>query len=131
MNSTQINVAVVDDDPSICKSLERLLRASGFAPLTYLSAEAFLQDRPRVIVDCMILDIHLGSMSGFELQKQLAAAGELPPIIFITADEEPDTSERARQAGCIACFRKPFLGRKLLETIRSEVAEKKSINNLD
>jgi FixJ family two-component response regulator len=122
MNPSVIRVAVVDDDPSICKSLERLLRASGFAPLTYSSAEAFLQDRPRVIVDCMILDIHLGGMSGFELQKQLAAAGELAPIIFITADEKPDTPERARQAGCVACFRKPFRGGKLMETIRSAVA---------
>jgi len=123
MNPTVINVAVVDDDPSICKSLGRLLRASGFAPLTYSSAEAFLQDRPRVIVDCMILDIHLGGMSGFELQKQLAALGSTLPIIFITADEDPDTPEMARQAGCVAYFRKPFPGRKLMETIRRAVAE--------
>jgi|SRR6266496_464838 FixJ family two-component response regulator len=122
MNPSVIHVAVVDDDPSICKSLERLLRASGFAPLTYLSAEAFLQDPTSVTFDCMILDIHLGGMSGFELQKQLVAAGSAPPIIFITADEEPDTPERARQAGCVACFRKPFPGRELVETIRSAVA---------
>lgn len=122
MTTGMINVAVVDDDASVCRALERLLRASGFAPLTYSSAEAFLQDRPSVIVDCMILDIHLAGMSGFELQKRLAAAGELAPIIFITADEEPDTPERARQAGCVACFRKPFPGQKLMETIRSAVA---------
>jgi len=122
MTAGTINVAIVDDDASVCRALERLLRASGFAPLTYLSAEAFLQDRSRVIVDCMILDIHLGGMSGFELQKQLAAAGEPPPIIFITADEDPDTPELARQAGCVAYFRKPFPGHKLMETIRSAVA---------
>ncbi len=122
MNLSVIHVAIVDDDPSICKSLERLLRASGFAPLTYSSAEAFLQDRPRVIVDCMILDIHLGGMSGFELQKQLAAAGSAPPIILITAVDDPDTPELARQAGCVAYFRKPFTGDKLMETIRSAVA---------
>jgi len=124
MNPTLINVAVVDDDPSTCRSLERLLRASGFAPLTYSSAEAFLLDRTRVVVDCMILDIHLGGMSGFELQKQVAAMGAAPPIIFITADEDPDTPERAREAGCVACFRKPFPGRKLVETIRIAVAER-------
>ena len=122
MTAVTINVAIVDDDASVCRALERLLRASGFAPLTYLSAEAFLLDRPRVIVDCMILDIHLGGMSGFELQKQLAATGSAPPIIFITADEDPDTPELARQAGCVAYFRKPFTGNKLMETIRSAVA---------
>ena len=123
MTAVTINVAVVDDDASVCRALERLLRASGFAPLTYSSAEAFLQDRPGVIVDCMILDIHLGGMSGFELQKQLAALGSTLPIIFITADEDPDTPEMARQAGCVAYFRKPFPGRKLMETIRRAVAE--------
>ena len=120
MTVDTINVAVVDDDASVCRALERLLRASGFAALTYSSAEAFLLDRPRV--DCMILDIHLGGMSGFELQKQLAAAGEPPPIIFITADEDPDTPELARQSGCVAYFRKPFPGHQLMETIRSAVA---------
>jgi FixJ family two-component response regulator len=121
---SELPSVIVDDDASVCRALARLLRASGFAPLTYSSAEAFLQNRPRVIVDCMILDIHLGGMSGFELQKQLAAAGSVPPIIFITADEDPDNSELARQAGCVACFRKPFPGHKLMETIRSAVAEK-------
>lgn len=122
MNARSVNVAVVDDDSSYCRALERLLRAYGFTPLIYSSAEVFLRDSARPRVDCMILDIHLDGMSGFALQNQLAQAGSPPPIIFITADEEADTPERARQAGCIECLRKPFAGKLLLKAIRRAIA---------
>jgi FixJ family two-component response regulator len=122
MNPRSINVAVVDDDSSYCRALERLLRAYGFTPLIYSSAEVFLGDSARPRVDCMILDIHLGGMSGFALQNQLAQSGSVPPIIFITADEGPDTPERARQAGCVECLQKPFAGKSLLEAVTRAVA---------
>lgn len=122
MNPRSINVAVVDDDSSYCRALERLLRAYGFTPLIYSSAEVFLRDSARPRVDCMILDIHLDGMSGFALQHQLAQAGSVPPIIFITADEGTDTPERARQAGCVECLQKPFAGKSLLAAVRRAVA---------
>jgi FixJ family two-component response regulator len=122
MNPRSINVAVVDDDSSYCRALERLLRAYGFTPLIYSSAEVFLRDSARPRVDCMILDIHLDGMSGFALQHQLAQASSVPPIIFITADEGPDTPERARQAGCVECLQKPFAGKSLLEAVMRAVA---------
>ena len=121
MNPRSINVAVVDDDSSYCRALERLLRAYGFTPLIYSSAEVFLRDSTRPRVDCMILDIHLDGMSGFALQQQLAQASSVPPIIFITADEGPDTPERARQAGCVECLQKPFTGKSLLEAIKRAI----------
>lgn len=122
MNARSINVAVVDDDSSYRRAIERLLRAYGFTPLIYSSAELFLRDSARARVDCLILDIHLDGMSGFALQNQLAQTGSAPPIIFITADEGPDTLDRARQAGCVACFNKPFAGKDLLEAIRRTIA---------
>jgi FixJ family two-component response regulator len=121
MHERSINVAVVDDDSSYCKALERLLRAYGFTPLIYSSAELFLRDSARPRVDCLILDIHLDGMSGFALQYQLAQAGSVPPTIFITADEGPDTSERARQAGCVEFLQKPFAGKSLLEAVRRAI----------
>ena len=122
MNRRSINVAVVDDDSSYCRALERLLRAYGFTPLIYSSAELFLRDSVHPRVDCMILDIHLDGMSGFALQNQLAQAGSVPPIIFMTADEGPDTLERARQAGCVEFLTKPFVGKSLLEAVERAVA---------
>ena len=122
MNTRSVNVAVVDDDGSYCRALERLLRAYGFTPLIYSSAEVFLRDSARPRVDCMILDIHLDGVSGFALQNQLAQAGSIPPIIFITADEEPDTLERARQARGVECLHKPFAGKSLVEAITRAIA---------
>lgn len=122
MHERSVNVAVVDDDSSYCRALERLLRAHGFTPLIYSSAELFLRDSARPRVDCLVLDIHLDGMSGFALQEQLAQAGAVPPIIFITADERPDTPARARQPGCVGYLQKPFPGKSLLEAVRRAVA---------
>ena len=121
MSADKINVAVVDDDGSFCRALGRLLRAAGFEPAMYPSAEAFLQDVTRAGVDCLVLDIHLGGMSGFDLQKHLAASGSAPPIIFMTGHEELETPELARRAGCVAFLRKPFAGSSLLDAIRQAV----------
>ena len=85
MTPNKINVVIVDDDASVCRALERLLRAAGFHSLSYSTAEAFLRDASRARVDCLVLDIHLGRESGFDLQTRLAATGAVPPIIFITA----------------------------------------------
>lgn len=124
MSAEKINVAVVDDDGSICRALGRLLRAAGFEPTMYPSAEAFLRDVPRAGVDCLVLDIHLGGMSGFDLQRHLAETGAAPPIIFMTGHEEPEAPELARRAGCVAFLRKPFAGDSLLEAIKQAVAAK-------
>jgi FixJ family two-component response regulator len=126
MSAEKINVAVVDDDGSFCRALGRLLRAAGFAPVMYPSAEAFLQDATRTGMDCLVLDIHLGGMSGFDLQKHLAETGSPPPIIFMTGHEEPETPELARRAGCVAFLRKPFVGSSLLDAIRRAVEARPS-----
>jgi FixJ family two-component response regulator len=74
-------VAVVDDDESLNRSLARLLRASGIHPVTYLSAESFLDDAKRPEFDCLILDIQLGGISGIELCERLAATGSTTPVV--------------------------------------------------
>ena len=78
-------IAVVEDDESLCRSLSRLLRASGYQPVSYLSAEAFLNDAKRPAFDCLIADIQLGGISGIELSKMLADSGSVTPVIFLTA----------------------------------------------
>lgn len=93
--SDTLYVAVVDDDEGVCRSLGRLLRAAGFQPITYLSAEAFLADRKRPVFDCLVLDIQLEGLSGIELGQRLAAAGSTTPLVFITAHDEPEIRERA------------------------------------
>jgi FixJ family two-component response regulator len=57
---------------------------------------------------CLLLDIHLGAISGIELQRRLAAWGSKWPVIFITASDDEATRNQAMDAGCIAYFRKPL-----------------------
>jgi FixJ family two-component response regulator len=119
MSSGQpLYVAVVDDDENICRSFGRLLRAAGMHPVTYISAEAFLADTKRPLFDCLVLDVHLGGMSGIELGRQLAAGARSAPFICITAHDDPDTRSEAAAAGCSALFRKTDPGALVLEAIR-------------
>ena len=92
-------MAVVDDDTSLCKALRRLLSAWEMRAVTYPSAEAFLEDFPPPPLDCLILDIQLGGMSGFDLEEELRETGCVVPVIFITAQdvaENPRASARDR-----------------------------------
>jgi len=120
-SSGKIYVAVVDDDESLCRSLARLLLAAGIQPISYPSAEAFLADTKHPRFDCVVLDIQLPGISGLELQKQLAAASAAPPVIFITAHDDPTARDQARVAGCAGYFRKTDAGSEVLEAIRRAV----------
>src|SRR6267154_2591933 len=100
-NCNKVNVAIVDDDASLCKAMSRFLAAVGIESATYPSAESFLNSRSGSEPDCLVLDIQLGGMSGFELQGRLAAAGKTLPIIFITAHDEPQIRQRAERSGCV------------------------------
>jgi FixJ family two-component response regulator len=68
-------IAVVDDDTSMLKSIERPLGAYGFSTKGFASAEAFLELDASADVDCLLVDIHLGGMSGIELRHRLKASG--------------------------------------------------------
>jgi FixJ family two-component response regulator len=113
----QKTVAVVDDDPSVLKAIERLLAAHRFQVVVSPSAEAFLANASSKDADCLVLDIHLDKMSGFELRRQLADCGWTIPIIFITAFDDERTYQEALKAGCIDYLRKPFPSRLLLAAI--------------
>jgi FixJ family two-component response regulator len=119
MSTTErLYVAVVDDDEHFCRSLGRLLRAAGMQSITYASAEAFLADTKQPRFDCLVLDVHLGGMSGVELGRRLAAEGDHAPFICITAHDDPEARARAEAAGCAAFFRKTHSGADLLDAIR-------------
>ena len=113
-----IYVAVVDDDESLCRSFGRLLRTSGFQPVTYASAEALLQDTKRPRFDCLVLDIQLGGMSGLELRRRLAAVKDSTPVVFITAHDDPEVQAQALATGCAGYFRKTDSGADVVAAIR-------------
>lgn len=115
-------IGIVDDDASILRALKRLLGASGFEVETYASAEEYLALEHPERIDCLLLDIHLGGLSGFELQERLTAARVATPIIFITALDDAPTRERARRAGAVEYLPKPLDEQSLLGAIRGALA---------
>jgi len=116
-----IYVAVVDDDASVCRSFSRLLRATGFQPVTYASAEALLEDTKRPQFDCLVLDIQLGGMSGMELRQYLVDVRDLTPVIFITGFDDPEMRAQALASGCAGFFKKTDPAQVVLECIRHTV----------
>jgi FixJ family two-component response regulator len=108
----------VEDDAGMSKAIGRLLRAAGYEPVVFSSAEDLLQTDAGNSAACFVLDIHLPGLSGFELQRRLAASGRKPRVIFITAHDDASTRDEAQRQGCIAYLRKPFDGSALLEAIR-------------
>ena len=92
-------VVIVEDDCGMRQALGRLLRLAGYAPLAYESAEAFMDDGgARRAATCLILDVQLPGISGFELRERLARDGRAVPVIFVTAYDEPETRQHAPPA---------------------------------
>jgi FixJ family two-component response regulator len=112
-------IAVIEDDPSMLQGLIRLLSAHGFRVEKFTSAESFLDDIAICEAKCLVVDIHLGGISGIDLRRQLAASGRNLPVIFMTAIDSDATREDALEAGCIAYLRKPFLAKLLIDAINS------------
>ena len=107
-------VAVVDDDDAVRRALGRLLRVTGHQVRTYASAEEFLGAVPSG-VDCLVLDVYLGGMNGYDLHSLLTTAGQSPPTVFVTAHDDVKAGMSLRADG--ECLRKPFDDDHLLGAI--------------
>ena len=115
-------VYVVDDDASLLRALRRLLAAGGFRVCTFSSAEEFLESAAATPA-CLVLDVHLGGLSGLDLQERLLAAGRRIPVVFITAHDDAVTRERARRAGAVDYLRKPFNDESLIAGIKRALGD--------
>ena len=111
------SIAVVEDDPSMLRGLSRLLSAHGFRVDGFASAESFLDSLAQCEAACLVVDIHLGGISGIDLKRKLVASGNDFPVIFMTAVDSEATRQAAVDAGCVAYLRKPFLSKLLVEAI--------------
>jgi FixJ family two-component response regulator len=114
-------VFVVDDDISVRKSLEVLIRRKGWQPETFESAQEFL-GRPRPLVpSCVILDLSLPDLNGLEVQKKIAQEHAGMPIIFISGCGDIPTTVQAMKAGAVDFLVKPFSNDVLLGAIRESL----------
>jgi FixJ family two-component response regulator len=114
-------ISIVDDDPSVRRALGRLVEVAGFDVQTYASGAQALDGGLSSDVACLVVDVYLGDMTGFELSRRLAARGLTAPTIFITAHDDALTHAEARRAGAAAYFTKPVDGELLVDAINAAI----------
>jgi FixJ family two-component response regulator len=115
-------VYVVDDDPSVLKSLERLLRSAGYEAKTFKSAVELLDFQHPDAPGCLILDVKMPELSGLELQENLAGREIAFPVVFLTGHGTVPMSVRAMKAGAVDFLQKPFLESDLLDIVSGAIA---------
>lgn len=120
-------ISVVDDDESVRESLPDMLKEFGFAVQVFASAEAFLAGASFDTTQCLILDINLPGMNGFELKRELSRRDCSIPVIFISAKTDAVIHARALAEGAVNCLSKPFSEAALLDAVQSALRIKKRI----
>jgi FixJ family two-component response regulator len=111
------SVFIVDDDESVRTSLKLLVESAGHHCVTFKSAKEFIQSGSMKDVDCLLLDIRMPGIGGFELQEYLATSETHTPVIFITGHDRFGMEEKAMKLGAVGYLRKPFDDQALLNAI--------------
>jgi FixJ family two-component response regulator len=110
-------VAVLDDEPEMRKALRRLLTCRGFRVEEYERGEDLLAALGSHPLDCLLLDLHMTGMNGFDVLEAFLSRHSTLPVIIITAHDEPGTAERVRALGASAYLKKPVDRDALLSAI--------------
>ena len=118
-------VFIVDDDVSVRESLELLIRDENWKPVTFASAQEFLDHPRKRVPSCLVLDLSLPGLNGLELQKQLGVENSAMPIIFITGHGDVPQSVQAMKAGALEFLTKPINHDALLSAIRNALQRSK------
>ena len=109
-------IAIVDDDASARRSLLQVVESAGYKAETFASAREFLAWLPHGQAACLILDVHMDELSGFDLNDRLKV-----PIVFITGHDDAPTLARIERSTVAGHLRKPFDRRTVLDTIHRVV----------
>jgi FixJ family two-component response regulator len=118
-------VFVVDDDASVQKSLERLLRSVGLQVEVFSTAQDFLLNAAHEGPCCLVLDVRMPGLSGLELQEKMVSKGIMMPIIFITGHGNIPMSVKAIKAGAVDFLEKPFDEQVLLDAVHKAIENHK------
>jgi FixJ family two-component response regulator len=113
----QSKAYVIDDDKSVRKAFERLLRSANLEVETFASVEEFINGEPEGENTCIVVDIRMPGLTGFDLQRELSSRGIRMPVIVISASDDAQIREQARRLGAAAFFRKPIDDQALLDAI--------------
>jgi FixJ family two-component response regulator len=118
-------IAVVDDDESVRRALERVLRAAGMDAETYSCGRDLVADVVRLDPDCVVLDLQMPGLDGFETQARLREASAEIPIVVLTAYDGEGASDRAIRAGAAAFLQKPVDSRVLLDAVFAAIERRR------
>ena len=124
LNKKQI--FIVDDDESVCRALSVLLVTYGFTVDTFTCAEDFFRAVPNSALGCLLLDIHMPGLDGWETQQRLLKSGSSRPVIIMSADKNGELNEGALKTGAVGFLQKPFNGQALVDLINIAVEKKGS-----
>jgi FixJ family two-component response regulator len=116
-------VFIVDDDPSVRKSVTRLLESSGYAVEAFASAREFLAREPHPGPSCLVLDVRMPGLTGLELQERLVAGGRQMSIVFVTGHVDVPQSVQAMKVGAVDLLTKPVDAKDLLAAVQRSVAK--------
>jgi FixJ family two-component response regulator len=116
-------IAVIDDDPSMRRALERLLRAAGYRVTAHASGAEFLTAFETSRPACVLLDVHMPETSGFDVLESLRARAYDRAVLMLTADHDPRTRDRAMTLGATAFLLKPFDDARLLDAIQAALQD--------
>ena len=114
-------VAVVDDEESVRRALERLLRSAGFVVETYPSGAEFLLSLPEHQPACVVLDLHMPDLGGLDVQLLIQRERFNVPVVVITGHDTPETRSRVIERGARAYLRKPVDDKQLLAAIHEAI----------
>jgi FixJ family two-component response regulator len=112
-------ISIIDDDPSVRKATDGLVRSLGYRSLTFASAEDFLESDHIEDTSCVITDVQMPGLSGVELQSVLNARGARLPMIFITAFPEDRIRRSVLEAGAVGFLSKPFEEAVLIDYLQT------------
>ena len=122
MTQEQAKIYVIDDDESVRKAFKRLLRSVNLDVEIFSSAEEFLKTQKSEKNSCIIIDFRMPGLTGFDLQRRLKDQGVRIPVIVISASDDAQVREQARELGAVAFFRKPIDDQALLDAIDWAIA---------
>ena len=122
-------ISIVDDDQSVVEAMVSLIESLGYKAKGFRSAEDFLKSRQLLNSACLILDVLMPSIDGFELQRRLVARNYRIPIIFITSFDSDDVRIRAFQAGAVEFLCNPFSQESLFQAVRSALVNQHDIQH--
>ena len=110
-------IYILDDDQSVLRSLKLLMVSYGFAVDVFSSAGEFFSVVPNTAPGCLILDIHMVGLNGWDTLRRLTDTGSELPVIVITADKDERFREKALKAGAVGFLQKPFEDHYLLHMV--------------